>query len=81
MGDTRLPDAMADVRQILAAGIDVVGSGLGVLQYPWQVIPDKYIQRIEDAAREGNSTVFMTGVDPGFASDLLRPSSRRPAGS
>jgi hypothetical protein len=71
MGDTRLPDAMADVRKILGAGIDVVGSGLGVLQYPWQVIPDKYIQRIEDAAREGNSTLFMTGVDPGFATDLL----------
>nr|WP_090275258.1 diacylglycerol kinase [Mycolicibacterium komanii]CRL68229.1 dihydrodipicolinate reductase [Mycolicibacterium komanii] len=71
MGDTRLPDAMADVRKILAAGIDVVGSGLGVLQYPWQVIPDKYIQRIEDAAQEGNSTVFMTGVDPGFVTDLL----------
>jgi hypothetical protein len=71
MGDTRLPDAMADVRKILTAGIDVVGSGLGVLQYPWQVIPDKYIQRIEDAAQEGNSSVFMTGVDPGFATDLL----------
>jgi len=71
MGDTRLPDAMADVRKILVAGIDVVGSGLGVLQYPWQVIPDKYIQRIEDAAAEGISTVFFTGVDPGFATDLL----------
>ncbi|OBI80059.1 diacylglycerol kinase [Mycobacterium sp. E740] len=71
MGDTRLPDAMADVRKILAAGIDVVGSGLGVLQYPWQVIPEKYIQRIEDAAREGDSTVFMSGVDPGFVTDLL----------
>ncbi len=71
MGDTRLPDAMADVRKILTAGIDVVGSGLGVLQYPWQVIPDKYIARIEDAAREGDSTVFFTGVDPGFATDLL----------
>ena len=71
MGDTRLPDGMADVRKILAAGVNVVGSGLGVLQYPWQVIPDKYIQRIEDAAREGDSTVFFTGVDPGFATDLL----------
>jgi 2,4-diaminopentanoate dehydrogenase len=71
MGDVRLPQAMADVRTILAAGIDVVGSGLGVLQYPWGVIPDKYIQRIEDAAREGDSTVFMTGVDPGFVTDLL----------
>jgi hypothetical protein len=64
MGDTRLAEAMADVRCILAAGIDVVGSGLGVLQYPWQVIPDKYIERVEEAAQEGNSSVFMTGVDP-----------------
>jgi len=71
MGDTRLAEAMADIRRILAAGIDVVGSAPGVLQYPWQVIPDKYIERIEDAAREGNSSVFMTGVDPGFATDLL----------
>lgn len=71
MGDTRLPDAMNDVRKILAAGIDVVGSGLGVLQYPWKVIPDKYIQRVEDAAQEGDSTVFFTGVDPGFCTDLL----------
>ena len=64
MGDTRLPEAMADIRRILAAGIDVVGSAPGVLQYPWQVIPDKYIERVEEAAREGNSSVFMTGVDP-----------------
>ena len=56
MGDIRLAEAMADIRRILAAGIDVVGSAPGVLQYPWQVIPDKYIERIEDAAREGNST-------------------------
>jgi hypothetical protein len=71
MGDVRLPKAMADIRTILAAGINVVGSAPGVLQYPWQVIPDKYIERVEDAARIGNSSVFITGVDPGFATDLL----------
>jgi hypothetical protein len=71
MGDTRLPEAMADVRRFLSAGVNVVGSAPGVLQYPWQVVPDKYIGRVEDAAREGNSTVFITGVDPGFATDLL----------
>ncbi|BBY83514.1 diacylglycerol kinase [Mycolicibacterium pulveris] len=71
MGDTRLPQAMADIRRILAAGIDVVGSAPGVLQYPWQVIPDKYIDRVEDAARQGDSSIFITGVDPGFATDLL----------
>jgi hypothetical protein len=71
MGDVRLPEAMADVRRFLTAGINVVGSAPGVLQYPWQVIPDKYIERVEDAARVGNSSVFITGVDPGFATDLL----------
>jgi 2,4-diaminopentanoate dehydrogenase len=71
MGDTRLPEAMADIRRILAMGINVVGSAPGVLQYPWQVIPDKYIERIEESAREGNSSVFITGVDPGFATDLV----------
>ena len=43
MGDTRLPDAMADVMRILAAGVNVVGSPPGLLQYPWGVMPDKYI--------------------------------------
>ena len=71
MGDVRLAEAMADVRLLLAAGINVVGSAPGVLQYPWQVIPDKYIERVEEAAREGDSSVFITGVDPGFATDLL----------
>jgi len=71
MGDTRLAEAMADIRRILALGINVVGSAPGVLQYPWQVVPDKYIGRVEDAAREGDSTIFITGVDPGFATDLL----------
>jgi 2,4-diaminopentanoate dehydrogenase len=71
MGDVRLKEAMADVRLLLAAGVNVVGSAPGVLQYPWQVIPDKFIERVEDAAREGNSSVFITGVDPGFATDLL----------
>jgi hypothetical protein len=71
MGDTRLPEAMAVVIRILAAGVNVVGSAPGVLQYPWGVMPDKYIDRVEDAARQGNSSIFITGVDPGFATDLI----------
>lgn len=71
MGDTRLPDAMADVMRILAAGVNVVGSSPGLLQYPWGVMPDKYIARVEDAARQGNSSIFISGVDPGFANDLI----------
>lgn len=71
MGDVRLPAAMADIRCFLEAGIDVVGSAPGVLQYPWQVIPDKYIERVEESARKGDSSVFITGVDPGFMTDLV----------
>ncbi len=33
--------------------------------------PTSTSTRVEDAAREGDSTVFITGVDPGFATDLL----------
>ena len=71
MGDTRLPHAMADVMRILAAGVNVVGSSPGLLQYPWGVMPDKYIDRVEDAARQGNSSILITGVDPGFVNDLI----------
>ena len=53
MGDTRMPQAMEDVRKILAAGINVVGSAPVVLQYPWHVMPDKYIEPLEEAAPPG----------------------------
>jgi hypothetical protein len=41
------------------------------LQYPWQVIPEELINPLEDAAREGNSSLYVNGIDPGFANDLL----------
>ena len=71
MGDTRLPEAMEDVKRILAAGFNVVGSSPGLLQYPWGVMPEKYIARIEEAALQGNSSLFVSGVDPGFINDLI----------
>ncbi|MCB0933288.1 MAG: diacylglycerol kinase [Mycobacterium sp.] len=71
MGDTRLPQASEDIRRILAAGVNVVGSAPGVLQFPWHVLPDKYIEPLEVAARAGNSSIFISGVDPGFITDLI----------
>ena len=71
LADHRLPDALEDYRRILAAGVNVVGSGPVFLQYPWEVIPTELIDPIETAAREGNSSVFVNGIDPGFANDLL----------
>ncbi|KUI39369.1 diacylglycerol kinase [Mycobacterium sp. GA-2829] len=71
MADNRLPEALEDYRRILAAGINVVGSGPVFLQYPWQVLPQELIAPIEEATATGNSSVFVGGIDPGFANDLL----------
>lgn len=71
MADNRLPEALEDYRRILTAGIDVVGSSAVFLQHPWQVLPDAMIKPIEDAAQQGNSSLFVNGIDPGFANDLL----------
>src|ERR1700758_1662561 len=71
MADNRLPDALDDYRRILAAGVNVVGSSAVFLQYPWQVLPQEMLAPIEDAAREGNSSLVVHGIDPGFANDLL----------
>jgi 2,4-diaminopentanoate dehydrogenase len=71
MGDTRPVEATKDVRKILEAGIDVVGSAPGTLQFPWGTMPDKVIAKVEASAQAGGSTLYITGVDPGFASDLI----------
>ncbi|MDT5021140.1 MAG: hypothetical protein QOI33_1664 [Mycobacterium sp.] len=71
MADNRLPDALEDYRRILAAGVNVVGSSAVFLQYPWQVLPDSMLKPIEDAAQQGNSSLFVNGIDPGFANDLI----------
>src|SRR6201996_7341672 len=71
LADNRPPEALEDSRRVLAAGINIVGSGPVFLQYPWEVIPEDLIKPIEDAAREGNSSVYVNGIDPGFANDLL----------
>jgi 4-hydroxy-tetrahydrodipicolinate reductase len=71
LADNRLPDALEDYRRILAAGVNVVGSSAVFLQHPWQVLPDELIAPIEDAAKAGNASIFVNGIDPGFANDLL----------
>lgn len=71
MADNRLPEALEDYRRILAAGINVVGSSAVFLQYPWQVLPAEMLTPLEEAAQQGNSSLFVGGIDPGFANDLL----------
>ena len=71
MGDTRPVEATNDVRKLLEAGIDVVGSAPGTLQFPWGTMPQKVIDKVEASAQVGQASLYITGVDPGFASDLV----------
>src|SRR6185437_14020170 len=71
LADNRIVEALEDYRKILAAGVNVVGSSAVFLQYPWQTLPDELITPIEDAAKAGNASIFINGIDPGFANDLL----------
>jgi len=71
MADNRLMEALEDYRRILSAGVNVVGSGPVFLQWPWDVIPPEMIAPIEEAARAGESSIFVNGIDPGFANDLV----------
>ena len=71
MADNRLVEALEDYRRILAAGVNVVGSSAVFLQYPWDTLPKEMIAPIEDAAEAGEASLFVNGIDPGFANDLL----------
>ncbi|MDT5073164.1 MAG: hypothetical protein QOH82_2484 [Mycobacterium sp.] len=71
MADNRLVEALEDYRRILAAGVNVVASAAVFLQYPWGTLPDEMIAPIQTAAEAGKSSLFVNGIDPGFANDLL----------
>ena len=71
MADDRLMEALDDMQRILRAGINVVSSGPVFLQYPYGVVDDSMIAPVREAAVEGGVSLFVNGVDPGFANDAL----------
>lgn len=69
MADDRLAAALADLERFLRAGIDVVSSSPVLLQYP---APDDPLARpLREAAVAGGASLWVNGVDPGFANDVL----------
>jgi len=69
MADDRLFEALADLERFLRAGINVTSSGPVSLQYP---APDDPLARpLREAALEGGASLWVNGVDPGFANDVL----------
>jgi 2,4-diaminopentanoate dehydrogenase len=63
-------EALDDLARFLRAGIDVVSSSPVVLQFP-DAAPDGFVEPVRRAAAEGAASLWVNGIDPGFANDAL----------
>ena len=68
--DFRPAESSEEMQRCLRAGINVVTSGHYGLLHPPSAPPDVK-SAFEAACREGGSTILSSGIDPGFALDLL----------
>ncbi len=68
--DTRIDEALGDLAMFLRRGINVVSSSPVFLQYPYGVA-DELAAPVIAAALEGGASIFVNGIDPGFANDQL----------
>lgn len=68
--DLRPDAAIADMAAMLASGANVVSSSVVPLVYPGHLAADMR-RPLEDACREGGTSMFTSGIDPGWANDLL----------
>jgi len=69
-GDTRPDAALADLVRCLEAGRNVVSTSFYALLHP-PTGPRSVLDPVEQACRTGNSSVFVSGIDPGWALDIL----------
>jgi 4-hydroxy-tetrahydrodipicolinate reductase len=68
--DLRPREALEDVCRILRAGKNVVTSSLVALVHPDALGPE--VRRaLDEACRAGGVSFFASGIDPGFANDVL----------
>ncbi|HYV57078.1 MAG TPA: hypothetical protein VE911_06020 [Candidatus Nitrosopolaris sp.] len=68
--DLRPFEALEDICRILASGKNVVSSSVVPLVHPRSFFPEVR-DRLADACRQGGTSFLTSGVDPGFANDLL----------
>jgi 2,4-diaminopentanoate dehydrogenase len=71
MADHRLIEAIADLERILRSGVNVISSGPVFLQYPFSVVDDSMFEPVLSAALDSGVSLWVNGVDPGFANDAL----------
>lgn len=68
--DVRPDDAMAELLQCLSAGCDVVSTSFYDFLHP-ALVPPEQMAKISAATTAGNSSLFVSGIDPGWAMDVL----------
>ncbi len=68
--DTRPAEALEDLLRCLRAGANVVSTSFYALLYP-PTAPLPLLGQVESACREGKSSLFVSGIDPGWALDIL----------
>jgi hypothetical protein len=71
LAETRFFEALEDIKTLLASGVNVVATSPVPLLYPWGLLPDSMIEPFEELCREHDVSLFVTGVDPGWANDVL----------
>ena len=69
-GDLRPGEAVDDMCRILASGKNVVSTSVVGLVWPPAADPTA-VAKLEDACRAGGASCFTSGIDPGFANDLV----------
>jgi 2,4-diaminopentanoate dehydrogenase len=69
-GDLRPDDAVADMRCVLEAGTNLVSTSVVPLVYPPSA-PGRYRDPLDAACKTGGVSCFTSGIDPGFANDLV----------
>lgn len=67
----RMKAALGDMCTILGAGKNIVTTAIPGLVYPRGSMPDKVTNAIRDAAQAGQSSLYSTGIEPGFGADLF----------
>lgn len=69
-GESRPDECLEDFREMLAAGINVVSTSVPGLVHPAGFDPEK-VASLEAACREGGASLYVSGIEPGFAGDEL----------
>lgn len=68
--DTRPAEALDDLEACLRSGASVVSTSFYALAHPPSV-PNDLATRVIAACAEGDSSVFVSGIDPGWVTDVL----------